>query len=121
MKGGFFVAGDAGLYQRAEAVLLGLGAVKAQDSDGAVVQLADPEGRLLTLFERAPAGTEWEYDIALPGGPTVVACPFECRWVDLVVRIAGRVADRSALPTWVLDGDGALWEAGRIDPRAIVL
>ncbi|WP_418062384.1 hypothetical protein [Pimelobacter simplex] len=128
--GGFLVARDDGLYTRTRSVLLDLGAEIYGDAHGAMVQLTDPEGRLFTAFERAPAGTEGEFNVGpfwaapgvtLPEMSKVVACPFECRWVDLVVRIADLVARSSERPTWLLDGDGVVWDAEHVDPGAVSL
>lgn len=131
MGGGFFIALDGGLYGRVAAALLGLGGISTvDDGSGEVVQVADGAGRLFTLYESVPRGTEWEVHdgpftaapgVSLPDMRRVVACPFECRWADLVARLADRAARTSEVPTWVLDGDGVVWNADGVDPSAVRL
>ena len=59
MSGGFLIALDSGLYRRVASRLVELGASAATDDvGGEIVQLADEDGRLFTLFERVPEGTE---------------------------------------------------------------
>lgn len=62
--GGYLVAHDNSLYERASAALVELGGLQVTAAlGGAVVQVADDEGRLFTLYERVPTGTEWDaYD-----------------------------------------------------------
>lgn len=51
----------------------------------------------------------------------VTACPFECRWPDLLARLAGVIARTAEAPTWALDGDGMVSDAGAIDPLEVRL
>lgn len=125
MGGGFFVAADSGLYRRVLATLLGLGGVEFVDAiGGSIVQISDHQGRLLTVYEKIPGGTDWELregefsaaqGVALPNLVGVQACPFECRWSDMLAECSRRVADSAKVPTWVLDGDGVLWNADSVD------
>ena len=128
MSGGFLVARDRGLYDRAAQVLVALGAVSANDDlGGGVVQFTDDSGRLFTLYERVPDGADWEVregpftpaqGVQAPDMQLVIACPFECRWPDLVALLADTVARTAEAPTWVLDGDGVIWDAEAVDlPR----
>lgn len=131
MSGGFLVARDDGLYVRAAGSLAALGAVSAVDEvGGAVFQFTDDSGRLFTLYERVPDGTEWEvrggtfaaaHGVQPPDMQLVVACPFECRWPDLVARLAETTARTTGVPTWVLDGDGVIWNAEAVDPLRVRL
>lgn len=132
MSGGGFLLGlDGSLYDHVSAMLEGSGAVAAVDDlEGRVVQLTDESGRLFTLYERVPAGTEWEVRQGpvrpaagnqVPDLNRVTACPFECRWPDLVARLAAKAAEVSEAPVWVLDGDGVVWEAGAVDPANLRL
>lgn len=126
MSGGFLIALDGGLYHRVAAALVELGGTAAIDElGGGVVQLADTTGRLFTLYERIPDGTEWEVRDGLftvaegvqpPDMQRVTACPFECCWPDLVARLADVAARTAKSPTWVLDGDGVIWAAEGVDP-----
>jgi hypothetical protein len=84
--------------------------VVAGDVGDRVAQLTDDEGRLFTLDERVPEGADSEVregpfiaadGVRLPDMDVVIACPFECRWADLVVRVAGAVARVADVPTWV--------------------
>lgn len=125
MKGGFLVAVDRGLFARASSVLVQLGGAQGIDERvGAVTQLADDEGRLFTLYRDVSQGTDWEVrqgpfiaapGVQIPDMRTVTACPFECRWPDLVVRVAASVVGDADVSTWVLDGDGVVWDAKAVD------
>lgn len=132
MSGGFLIALDGGLYRRVAAALVAMGGVTAMDDlDGEVVQYGDDEGRLFTLFETVPMGTEWEFregpviagpGVQLPDMQSVTACPFECRWPDLaagVADVASRTSDAAA--TWLLDGDGVVWNAGSVNTAEVRL
>lgn len=131
MKGGFFLALDDRLFRRAAKVVTELGGVQVfDDLHGGTLQFADHAGRLFTLFERVYEGTEWEVregpiiaaqGVQLPDMQAVIACPFECRWSDLVGHVAEAIARTAEAPTWVLDGDGVVWDAGAVDPRKILL
>lgn len=112
-------------------MLVDLGGTQAADETGdGMTQLVDENGRLFTLFERVPEGTDWEVregpfaaatGARLPDMRTVVACPFDCRWPDLAVRVAASVARAAEVPTWLLDGDGVVWGAEAVDPRRVRL
>lgn len=131
MSGGYLVARDRGLYERAAQALVALGAVSAiDDLGGGVVQFTDDSGRLFTLYERVPDGTDWEVregaftaaqGVQPPDMQLVIACPFECRWPDLAARLADTVARTAEAPTWVLDGDGVIWNAEAVDPLNVRL
>lgn len=89
---------DRGLFRRAADALADLGAVSAiDDFGGAVVQFSDDSGRLFTLYETIPGGTDWEVrngpfvahcGVEPPDMDVATACPFDCRWPDLVALIA---------------------------------
>jgi hypothetical protein len=107
-----------------------MGAVEAESDSGRMVQFTDDSGRLFTLFERVPEGTDWEVRegpfMAAPGAQPpdmqlVTACPFECRWPDLVALIADSIDNATEAPTWVLDGDGVIWNADSVDPVTVQL
>lgn len=131
MSGGFLIALDSGLYPRVAAALVELGGTTAIDNlGGEVVQLADEEERLFTLYERVPEGTEWEFragpftvarGVHPPDMLRVTACPFECRWPDMVARLAYVAARAAEAPTWVLDGDGVIWDAQAVDAAEVQL
>lgn len=131
MSGGFLLGLHGNLYDPIEAMLKQLGAKTAlDDSGGRVVQLADECGRLFTLYERVPNGTEWEFregpvvpavGVSVPDLQRVVACPFECRWPSLVADLAKMAAAVSGGSLWVLDGDGVAWDASRVDPARLCL
>ncbi len=80
MSGGFLVALDSGLYRRAASALVEFGGVLGvDDPGGGVAQLADNSGRLFTLYERVPDGTEWEVrDGTFTAAPGVQ--PPTCSW-----------------------------------------
>lgn len=125
------IATDRMLFDRSVRALTELGGVQAVDSDGGgVVQLSDTDGLIFTLFERVPEGTEWEVHegpftgapgVSVPDMKSVIACPFECRSPDLVARLSDAIARTTEASTWVLDGDGVIWDAEAVDPRAVCL
>jgi hypothetical protein len=131
MSGGFLIALDSDLYRRAAAAIVELGGVAATDVlGGAVVQLTDDKGRLFTLYETVPPGTEWEVregpfvagrGVHPPDMERVTACPFECRWPDMVARLAVVAARTAETPTWLLDSDGVVWNAESVDPNEVHL
>jgi hypothetical protein len=131
MKGGFLVGLDQDLFARAADVLSVLGGTVAADLDnGRVAQLVDESGRRFTLYETVPVGTEWEYrdgpfqpaaGVQVPDMGQVVACPFECRWEDMASRTVHAIASAVETPVWVLDGEGVIWDAHAVDPRAVRL
>lgn len=51
----------------------------------------------------------------------MIACPFVCRWPDLLSRMAEVVARTAEVPTWLLDGDGVFWDAKAVDPLVVRL
>jgi len=51
----------------------------------------------------------------------VIACPFECRWSDLTASLADTIARTAEAPTWVLDGDGVIWDAEAVDSDKVRL
>ena len=131
MSGGFLIALDRDLYRRVAAALVELGGVTAADDlEGEVVQLTDDTGRLFTLYEKVPTGTEWEVHegpvtaargVDPPQMQRVTACPFECRWPDMVAHLADVAARTAEAPTWLLDGDGVLWNAESVDAAEVQL
>ena len=90
-----------------------------------MAQLRDGEGRLFTLYERVPAGCEWEVyeEVTAAQGVQLPNCGS--------LRPVRSSADG---PTWpsgwpielpgtagnanpeILDGDGVLWDAESVDP-----
>lgn len=130
MRGGFLVAHDNGLYNRATQALATIGAAFATDDFGGMVQFTDDSARLFTLYEHVPEGADWEVREGLfipapgvqpPDMQRVTACPFECRWPDLVAVLADVIAQTAEVPTWVLDGDGVIWDAKAVDPLKVQL
>jgi hypothetical protein len=131
MKGGFLIALNDELYARAAGKLVELGGLVAEDDGGGVVvQLVDDLGRRFMLYERVPDGTEWEVtegsfkvapDVTAPDMRGVTACPFECRWPEMVASLAGAIARAAGVLTWVLDGDGVIWNAESVDPSNVKL
>ena len=131
MSGGFLIALDDEVFRRVATALVELGGIAAIDVlGGEVVQLADDAGRLFTLYERIPEGTEWEVrdgpfraarGVRSPDMRRVTACPFECRWPEVVARLADVASRTAETPMWVLDGDGVLWNAESVDPTEVQL
>ena len=132
MRGGSIVSLDGDFFRHVESVLVEMGATIASDGPGeSVVQLTDEGGRLFTVFEGVPAGTEWEVtdgpfeaaddSVRVPAMAKVFSCSFECRWIDLAVRLLKAVPQDAEASMWVVDGNGVVWDANRVDPQRIVL
>ncbi len=131
MRGGFLIATDRGLFDRAAEVLVAMGGVQAIDEVGdRLVQFLDTDERLFTLYQRVLEGTDWEVregdfsaapGVQLPDMNLVTACPFDCRWPALTAHVAEAVARTAETPTWVLDGHGVLWAAEAVDPYRVQL
>jgi len=126
MKGAFVLAEDPNLYEDMRRTLVAFGARTAPDR---TTQLTDGDC-LFTVF--GIVGPESEAD--LREAPTHIhgdasdfdqlsatACWVECRSEAVFVKWVRIVAEQRANPTWVLDGDGALWAADALDPTRLVL
>ena len=99
------------------AVARALGLSVQVDDDS--VQVADPEGHLLTMF--ADAEPDWEWRNATPLGRKeavdlgcLAGYAVECRWEQMFCDVVGALGARVA-PLWVVDGDGVLWSARELD------
>lgn len=104
----------------------GLGA----DVRGDVAQLRDGREGLVTVFGGlgVDGASDWrEHLTPAPGsGPlpdlsTAVAVSVECRWEDLFAAFVGRLAGLLPYPAWVVDGNGVVWPAERVDPGGVQL
>jgi hypothetical protein len=129
MGGGFLIGFDPHLFERA-AIQVVVGGVRTDAPGADVAQIVDSSGRLFTIYATVPPGTEWEIHegpfvvaggVDAPDMDAVTGCPFECRWPEYVAEIAGAVARASDAPTWLLDGNGVIWDARRVDPTALTL
>lgn len=131
MSGGLLMARDDGLFRRMTAALVELGGnVAAADLGGEVVQLEDQTGRLFTLYERVPKGTEWEFrdepvttaqGVHRPDLQRVTACPFECLWPDLVARLAGVAGTDRRGPHLVIGRGWSPLERGAVNAAEVRL
>lgn len=126
MRGAFIVSEGTGLYAQVERILVESGA--RASSDG-VVQVDDGQS-LFTVFGdvgigisevRMGATAVRSGDLTPPDMGVVDACWAECRSEQVFVRWIRVIAERRANPTWVLDGDGVLWEAAVINAETITL
>jgi hypothetical protein len=95
-----------------------------------VAQFRDDQDRLVTIFGGLgqDGASDWREDLsAAPGsGPcpdlgTAVAVAIECRWQNLFASFVGRLAGLLPDPSWVVDGDGVVWPATRVDPSSVRL
>jgi len=127
VKGAFLVAEDADLYRNVRDALVRVGAVATDDD---VVQFRDELGNLLTVFGRVPMSTDWEWregpltihgTIPLPSLERATACWLECRSERAFAVIVRQLATELAGPAWVIDGDGGLWLASKVDPDRLKL
>ena len=92
---------------------------------GDSVQLSDPEGRLLTMFDNAEPDWEWRNATLLGSGEAVdLGCltgyAVECRWEQMFCEVIGAL-DARVGSLWVVDGDGVLWPAKQLDASRIQL
>lgn len=95
-----------------------------------VAQLRDEQDRFVTVFgglglDRA---SDWREDLTpapgtgpLPDLSTALAVSVECRWEDLFATVVGRLAALLPYPAWVVDGNGVVWPATRVDPGGVRL
>jgi hypothetical protein len=124
MKSAFMLSPEPRLLQRAESVLVGMGAQRAADG---CVQFRDPAGRLFTIWPSSPE--ELLVDGPLPcmsvgASPEVTSMQvlyIECRWEDLFIRVITRIASELASPAWIVDSADVMWPALEVDPSRIVL
>lgn len=131
MRGGFLVSLNERAFEEAASTLRALGARVAPDNTGKqVAQWRDESDRLFTLFERVPEPALSEVHegpffpqegVELPDMSRVIGAPFECRWRDIVVQMFAAIAAGSDQPTWLLDGNGNVWDAAAVDPDRVVL
>lgn len=128
MKGAFLVAEDPQLFIKVRDALVKVGASTA--TDGAVVQIRDERGNLLTVFRDIPSSTEWEwrqgpFDVQaigrLPDFEAATACWIECRSERAFSAMVRHIAEQLPEPAWVVDGEGALWLAAELDPERLRL
>ncbi len=99
-----------------------------RDADLRTAQLRTADGTVVTAY------TSPEIDREIYNGPLVPAsgvdvpdplevhaCMIECRseyvFAELVKSLALELQGRS----WILDGDGLVWDAGLVDPRRVRL
>ncbi|WP_328992067.1 hypothetical protein OG394_37575 [Kribbella sp. NBC_01245] len=127
MKGAFVLANDTELYEQIERVLIGFGARTASDR---TAQIEDDSGYLFTVF--GDVGPESEADLrAAPirvrgdvsglDQASATACWVECRSEDVFVQWVRTVSAERMTPTWVLDGDGVIWNVEAVDPDELQL
>jgi hypothetical protein len=126
VKGAFLVSSDPGAWPDASAALIEIGAVTYEEA----VQLRDRQDRLFTMYLETDPEPQWEWreepfvvrgDAKPPEMATASACWVECRREGVLTRIVRQLAEALSEPVWVLDGDGVLWPAADVDPRAVVL
>lgn len=127
MKGALIVAAEPELYGQIVAILAAQGVRVANDR---TAQLEDFGGVLFTIY----GGLGPEFDSDLRSEPTAErglsegldlstasACWVECRSEAVFVRWVRVIARSRANPTWVLDGDGVLWNSDVLSEDEIVL
>ena len=117
------LSADPGLFRRAAATLVGLGAQVADD----VLQLRDEADRLFTVWQSSS-------ETLLGGGPLPVTpgvqipeiasmqvLYIECRWEDVFVDLVARIAVELTAPAWIVDSNDVTWPALQLDPGRIAL
>lgn len=126
MRGAFVVSEGTGLYAQIERILVECGARASSDS---VVQIDDGNSPF-TVFGDIGIGlseVRMGATAVRPGSRvppdmrTVDMCWAECRAKEVFVQWIRTIAQRRDCPTWVLDGDGVLWEALVIDAETLTL
>jgi hypothetical protein len=96
LKGAFLISLESELFDDSAHALY-LSNPKAIVGKGAdTVQLADPSGRLFTMYRDVPDGamseiTDGPFTLgsgqSVPEMGSVFACPVECRWEDLFTAL----------------------------------
>ncbi|WP_282695780.1 hypothetical protein [Streptomyces sp. CC208A] len=119
------ISASAGLFGEARSILIEAGAKSSVD----VVQLEDEQGHLFTLYEVDPSA-DWDWregpdslrpGVQVPDMANATACMVECRWEEMFARVVHRISANLSRATWVLDGDGVLWDASDVDPSEVCL
>jgi hypothetical protein len=127
MKGAFLVGTSDHLFNTAEQVVRSLGGNVS--SDGAILQLKDEVGGLITAYRVAPE-LEWEFKAGelkasigadLPDVNNMHGIALECRSEFQFAALMKAIADASDGDLWVVDGDGVVWPASRVDPSRVRL
>jgi len=80
-------------------------------------------GGLFNLYSGADPRWEWLPDTAglVEDDEVLVGCAIECRSEGVVAEAAALIADEIDDPVWLIDGDGVVWPASRIDVASVVL
>ncbi|OLF11482.1 hypothetical protein BLA60_10950 [Actinophytocola xinjiangensis] len=133
MKSAILVSRDVGVFDKVREFLLVEGGTASTDSlaKDAVVQVADGQGRLFTVFANNDGtfdlgGFDESYkpsgDFGVPDDlEDMTVCYIECRWEDLFANMVCRLSGLLSQPAWVVDGDGIVWPATGVDPKRIRL
>ncbi|MBO0898950.1 hypothetical protein J1G44_06070 [Cellulomonas sp. zg-ZUI199] len=100
------------------------------DVSEASTRVQDEQGRVLLItggLGLDGAGA-WQDDLvsspgldALPDLSTAAAVLVECRWEDLFASWIARLAALLPGAAWVVDDDGVVWPATRVDPEGVRL
>lgn len=124
MKGAYVVSADPAFWLSTTRLLSGLGA----DVVDGMVHFRDPGGRLFTIV-RAPEQTAEALSEPLVAGPGLDQLPdlanvevyaVECRWEPMFTELVRQVGQ--AVPgTWVIDGDGVVWDPTMVDAATVRL
>lgn len=128
MKSAFFLSHDDRFDEIVRDRLRAWGAHVGAD----VIQLRDDvaEGATFHYYGRVGAELEWEFreppwtamdGVTLPQMDVVTGYYVECRSESLLARTAQRLAAEVGSQIWVMDSDGAIWDASRVDPVRVSL
>lgn len=124
MKGAYVVSADPAFWSSTTRLLSDRGAVVA---DG-TIQLRDTGGRLFTMFQATeqiaealaePLETGPGLD-QLPDLANVQVYAVECRSEHTFADVMQLVGQASP-GTWVIDGDGVIWDSTMVDPATLRL
>jgi hypothetical protein len=126
VKGAFLVSTSNHLFDTVTDVLVKLGG-KYYPDDGAV-QLRDELGNLFTVYNYAEPSYEYRdgpftsaLGVEVPDLSSMFGLAVECRNEQYFAMAAKAIAQASDADVWVVDGDGVVWPATKVDPAQVRL
>jgi hypothetical protein len=126
VKGAFLVSTSSHLFDTVTDVLVKLGG-KYYPDDGAV-QLRDELGNLFTVFDNAEPADEYRSGpftgapgVEIPDLSVMFGVAVECRNEQYFAIATKTIAQASDADVWVVDGDGVVWSAAKVDPAKVCL
>jgi hypothetical protein len=127
MKGAFLIGRNVNLFELVKETLLSLGGKVS--SDGMVAQLQDEVGGRFTAYP-VTSELEWEFkagglapatEEGLPDVSDMTGVAIECKSEFQFAVLVREIAKGDAGEIWVVDGDGLVWPALKVDTTRLRL